>query len=621
VAPRTGWTCWLVATALCFQLAGEAVAQSTLVVDDARDLPDAVRDGSCATAEGTCTLRAALDELNVIEPPVARVELPAGRYHLTAGPLKIRKQVELRGAGPSRTTIDAQGLFRVVEVFTDEGVGYEDVPRAEPTVHIRDVALVNGVSVEGGGLWIFESRVALDRVWILDNLASRDGGGIFTDFSSLIARDVVVAHNRAGRNGGAIQANQAVVERSTLSNNEAALFGGGIHTGSLGAIWGHTRVVASLIEGNIAGESGGGVASDSLELIESTLRDNRALAGGGATMMAGRIVRSTLSGNEAQDLGGGLYAEPASEAWLELGLPGTINLASSTLSSNQADAGGGLAMEGGPHIELSIESTTIANNDAFLAAGLLWIGGAPTSSSQRTVVAGNRGGDCAGGRPLARGRNHDGDGSCGAPVSGAADLSPLGDWGGPTETHLPSAGSALVDAGGPSCLARDQRRFARPLDGDGDGIVACDIGSVERAPGVRRETCEDVTPYFGGPWLGPLCLGYIERVQPDFQIEIPRCFADGPGCWGGPDAFRMGRQAMAAWGLEWRPEHEGWFFAGFAAVDRQLLAPLLEIRGEDLWLTQSQRIPSAVDREGFGEQESTAHGVPGLFEAVPLPIR
>jgi len=78
---------------------------------------------------------------------------------------------------------------------------------------------------------------------------------------------------------------------------------------------------------------------------------------------------------------------------------------------------------------------------------------------------------------------------------------------------------------------------------------------------------------------------------------------------------------MAASGLVWRPQHEGWFFAGFAAVDRRLLAPLLEIRGEDLTPTQSQRIPLAIDRERSGEQEYAAHGVSGLLKAVPLPTR
>jgi hypothetical protein len=67
-------------------------------------------------------------------------------------------------------------------------------------------------------------------------------------------------------------------------------------------------------------------------------------------------------------------------------------------------------------------------------------------------------------------------------------LGPLADNGGPTLTHLPSAGSPVIDAGNPGdCPATDQRGVARPADGDGDGAAVCDIGAVE-----IRDTAEQV---------------------------------------------------------------------------------------------------------------------------------
>jgi hypothetical protein len=68
-----------------------------------------------------------------------------------------------------------------------------------------------------------------------------------------------------------------------------------------------------------------------------------------------------------------------------------------------------------------------------------------------------------------------------------AGISPLGFYGGTMLTHVPLAGSPLIDAGDPAgCrdamglpLAADQRLAVRHFDGDGDGSRVCDKGSVE----------------------------------------------------------------------------------------------------------------------------------------------
>ena len=59
----------------------------------------------------------------------------------------------------------------------------------------------------------------------------------------------------------------------------------------------------------------------------------------------------------------------------------------------------------------------------------------------------------------------------------------LANNGGPTRTHALVAGSPAIDAVNDGTCpppAKDQRGVSRPQDGNGDGGIACDIGSFER---------------------------------------------------------------------------------------------------------------------------------------------
>jgi hypothetical protein len=47
-------------------------------------------------------------------------------------------------------------------------------------------------------------------------------------------------------------------------------------------------------------------------------------------------------------------------------------------------------------------------------------------------------------------------------------------------THALAIYSPAIDAADPAnCIAEDQRKVARPIDGNGDGVAACDIGAFE----------------------------------------------------------------------------------------------------------------------------------------------
>jgi hypothetical protein len=93
-------------------------------------------------------------------------------------------------------------------------------------------------------------------------------------------------------------------------------------------------------------------------------------------------------------------------------------------------------------------------------------------------------------------------------------LGPLQFNGGPTETHALLPGSPAMDAGNAGCadgngqpLPTDQRGKARPVDGNGDGTPACDIGAFEFFPMLNDlvtlasglATSFHPTPVSGGP--------------------------------------------------------------------------------------------------------------------------
>ncbi|HEV8574264.1 MAG TPA: choice-of-anchor Q domain-containing protein [Dehalococcoidia bacterium] len=111
----------------------------------------------------------------------------------------------------------------------------------------------------------------------------------------------------------------------------------------------------------------------------------------------------------------------------------------------------------------------------------------------KNTIVGFNGGDCFG-RVTSLGHNANVDGTCALTGPGdfahaVIDLAPLGENGGPTQTHaLPRLDQRsdvivqndAIDGGDPAnCPSTDQRGEPRPFDGDGDGAPLCDIGAFE----------------------------------------------------------------------------------------------------------------------------------------------
>ena len=261
-------------------------------------------------------------------------------------------------------------------------------------------------------------------------------------------------------------------------------------TGDGGGIFAHGNLLLtnSTISENIALDSGGGIyAEGDLTIVRSTVSSNRSAYGGSGVYIGARsfqgdqatllMVDSTVSDNIARPIDSG---GSGSALWLD----GDATIDSSTISGNvSVDANFvyyTVLVEGA----LTLTNSTISGNTGY---GIVNFQGIETHSVN-SIVAANTPANC-GPRFVSHGHNLSDDTTCfpgtGTDIVAPAQLGPLADHGGPTETHLPLPGSPAIDAGDDAaCPETDQRGLPRPQDGDDppDGMAHCDIGAVELAP-------------------------------------------------------------------------------------------------------------------------------------------
>lgn len=163
------------------------------------------------------------------------------------------------------------------------------------------------------------------------------------------------------------------------------------------------------------------------------------------------VVNSTLAGNSVNGsdwaFGGGVWA----------GMNGVVTITSSTIADNTVSAtnrrGAGVFQHTGGSGSIELQDSIIAEPHGM------------TNCSSGGVL------------PFFLGKNLIDDPSCGAASAtrtiAAANLGPLADNGGPTNTRVPAAGSPAIDAASACATPTDQRGQARPIG------AKCDLGAVE----------------------------------------------------------------------------------------------------------------------------------------------
>ena len=473
------WLGWVrAARVIGFSLAGSlllatsAPAQVTFNVNSFDDVVDAdVTDGNCeipappAPAK-TCTLRAAVMQANRMPNAGAIIMLPAGTYKLSI-PATLADGEEngdlnmivpsgyspgptvITGAGAASTTIDAQGIDRVLRI---------DAGR---TVSISGVSLIDGLratSSDGAGIFNAGTLVLSDCV-VSHNSAlvgSSSGGGIVNQ-GGLQATRVTFSDNHVGGYGGGIAnvtPGNVTLSQSTLSANSAGTSGGGISDSSGDAF----TLDMSTVAGNMAGTNGGGIYIDgtyALIMTGSTVSGNNATDGGGVYNGGSLFVlNSTISGNSASQDGGGYYNKA----------PSSGNFYNATIVFNHASPGGGLGsghgggafVDSSPGSFLNVRNTVLAGNtvtvsafpdDCYGTVGFFEKNQVGTSSDCFYAAS------STGTRTL---------------LGSVAEFGPLQDNGGPTRTHALVPPSSMIN-GGSGCvdqnstfLVTDQRGRPRP---------------------------------------------------------------------------------------------------------------------------------------------------------------
>lgn len=408
----------LLAAALAFPSAAHAVTFTVTRLDDP-DPPGAC-DEDCSLREAILAANAAPGSRNVVSLPagVYQLAIPRTTADATTGDLDITRPLEVVGAGRDDTIVDGgalDGVFRVVGAGAPPGF----------RTRFKHLTIRNGNTAGIGGA--ISVDIAYAQVYVLDcaivdNTAAGDGGGIATYGYTLTVQD-------------------------------------------------------SLIEGNVSGNRGGGVAhyynyGQPGKILRSVVRDNKAAYNGGGVANFGnmRIEDALFDGNllTANGSGGGLFTSNA-----------FTSVRNSTFTANTAGTGGAFQTIGSSASFTNV--TVTANLDNAGGDGFYYSVSAPTTMANM-LFADNMCATPGPGVPLAvtsEGGNVETSNTCGlgggpGDVVNAPDagVDALADNGGRSQTHALLPGSPAIGAAVPElCPFTDQRGFIRDED--------CDAGAFE----------------------------------------------------------------------------------------------------------------------------------------------
>lgn len=437
-----------------------------------------------ATLDATCNLRdaiaaAALIPQSVLSPPPMpiinfslgklgiKVGSP-GTYSTGAdGSLAISANMSIVGPGASLLSIDGGNAVGAFTVWS--GV----------TASLSRLTISNGnASSNGGGIKNWGTLTVSNSNFIGNTASSTySSGGAISNAGTLTVSNSNFTGNTASSIyslGGAIYNTGTLkVSNSTFTGNTVPII-----YGAGGAIWtsGIVTVSNSTFTANTANASdgsGGAIYNTgTLTVSNSSLIGNTTAYGGAINNYGGTltVIDSTFSGNTAV-AGGGISTQTNEQfnypsfsvtviGW------GTLMVNNSTFSSNAASSqGGGIYSDVDQGTTAWVLNSIFTGNTSGSQGGGIFgdsllgniFGGATTLNADRNIFYNN----------ISSGTEDDCN-QCSTntnAVLGDPMLTPLGNYGGPTQTMVPLPGSAAICAGAtanvPSGVITDQRGYSR----------------------------------------------------------------------------------------------------------------------------------------------------------------
>ena len=361
----------------------------------------------------------------------------------------------------SGVTVSGGGVSRVFQV--DGGV----------TATISGLTITDGsTSDNGGGVnSAYGATLHLQDCTIESSSANGLGGGFYNEGTATLAGSMITGNTSAGWGGGIENDPSRHTAKMTLIN---CMISGNTSQSGSGGLNNNATVILTncTLSANISGRSGGGLATNygAAELTDCTISNNAGHdSGGGFASFGGtaNLTNCTISGNTSPGVGGGLDI-----------MSGTTNLTNCTISGNTSQTiGGGLSNDGNATVDVT--DCTISSNTSQSGGGGLFNSG--TTTLNGTIVSGNSGGtggDMDGGS-VTGSYNLVGTDSTGlvngdnGNIVGVVHplLSPLGNYGGLTQTMSVLPGSAAIGTGSSvSGVTTDQR--GEPLDSPNPDIGA-----------------------------------------------------------------------------------------------------------------------------------------------------
>jgi hypothetical protein len=394
------------------------------------------------------------------------IALEAGAYTLTAadngdepggfnGLPVIISPLTIQGAGATTTVIQRNPTapnFRILLVAAAGDLRLDSIT-------IRDGFLGEG---GGGGAGIHNLGATTIANGVVTNNhieVAGPGAGIFNEGTlKLVESRVEFNFAAAARVGGIASSRTMTIDRSMINNNGADL-SGGIRNSGVAVITGSTIAFNASQVGHsgIVNETGA-----MLTISNSAIARN---GGGIENRGSATITNCTFARNVLTSFSGGGAAIRNS---------GTMDVKNTTVagslfaSESGQGHGGGILNEGGT---IGLQNTILAGNTVVALDGVPLPG--PDCFGNITSLGHNLVGDPSDcGIPL-----------LGSDLTGDPGLDVFADDGTPGNGHFPLlAESQAIDAGDPAaCSLTDQLGHSR-IDGDGDSVAICDMGSIEFSP-------------------------------------------------------------------------------------------------------------------------------------------